>query len=388
MKKALIIFAFFILLEYQAVFSAWQYSPVTGVGLIGLCLYLFLTGEKDYPLESKKTATAASAKAKMNGHEITVSVIYGAILLLSILLGGDFGTQLSLIMFITIIGITALSFSRISKSAGLQKPGESINLRATAMSSFTLPVIYLCAINFLLSVQIGQNAAYQSILFLSCLVLYASDRKNRVLAAQVKSGKIDRLELEHHLYHGWVKYWNFFLGIWYVLSLRVNGIIVPQQEYLLLFSFMALVFILGLRALNKFTATELVGILFFAAFLTVIDPLALHFSGNYLPVYLQALVICIAFDFGDTYFHNKNFSETPLHLWKQKAVIYLLAAVYIAQLSFLMGNPNFDLTRILGSLQRERVTFSSVLSSGADNGTQAQGKIDVIDTENASHARQ
>jgi hypothetical protein len=392
MKKALAIIVFFLLLEYQALFSPEVYSLITGAGLIGLCLYMFFTGDQNISFDGKKET---KARTKLGRNEILLATIYGTILILTLLIGEDFGLQLASILVTTIIGVTALSFLEISNNP-LKKTGGTFAFHPTVMSSYTIPIIYLCVLNYLLSVQIAQSAAYQSILLLSCLIFFDTANKQEKLAEKIKAREIDEHEFEHQLFHSWIKYWNFFIGIWYVISLRVNGVIAPQQEYFLLFAFMTLLFIFSLRGLNKFTVHELVGVVFFAAFLTILDPLTTKIAGAPLPSYFQALIIFIAFDLGDMYFHQRNYKEATLIYWSQKAALYLLAGIYIAQINFFMVNPQYDLDRIYASFlsKGKNEISTSVLNVNDPETPPAEaasgpdlGIINVPDTANSTHRR-
>jgi uncharacterized membrane protein YphA (DoxX/SURF4 family) len=392
MKKAFAIIIFFLLLEYQTLFSPEVYSLITGAGLIGLCLYLFITGDQAISFDGKKEI---KARTKLGRSEILIASIYSVILILTLLFGKDLGFQITFILITTIIGVTTLSFLEIKKNP-LKKDGKATAFHPTVMSIYTIPIIYLCVVNYLLSVQIAQSVAYQSILLLSCLIFFDTVNKQENLAEKIKTLEIEKHEFEHRLFHCWIKYWNFFIGIWYIISLRVNGVIAPQQEYFMLFAFIAMLFLFLLSGLNKFTINELVGVVFFAALLTIIDPLTAHIAGTPLSAHFQTLIIFITFDLGDVYFHQRKYKEATIKYWSQKAAFYMLAGIYIAQINFFMVNPQFDLDRIYASFLskgkneistsvlniNDPVTPPAEASSGSDLGI-----INVPDTANSSHRR-
>jgi hypothetical protein len=338
MKKALEIIAFFLLLEYQVFVGKGEYSIPVAVGLVILCVYEFFTENRSIIFRDRQSLDRQ--RKQLNMGEKAAAAVYAGILLLGIIFGANLGTQLAFIMISGILGIVI--FSLKDKNAKARDV-------STWISSFTIPKFYLYLINFLLSVQIYQYAAYHSILLVSCFILYDILNSGEKMAAKANKGDISHREFKHYLFHGWSKYWNFFLWVWFFVALRANGVITAQYEYILLFVFMVVFFTLLMRNENTFSMRDFGVVTLFSALLAGISPLMMAVSKNELPTYVLAAAIFVGFDLADVYFHQREFRESSVKFWSQKAVLYILAAVYISQVHMMMTNGLFGIEEIAAS---------------------------------------
>jgi len=342
MKKIFIIIAFFLLLEYQVFFGQGTYSLVTAIGLIMLCGYEFFTEDKYIFFREQKLS-------EYHGTELTLAekmsaAVYGVILILSIIFGSQWGAQFAFILIACVLGVTIFSLIEAQKNKSGKPEGS-----ATLMSNFTIPKFYLYILTYLLSVQISQSFAFQSILLLSCFVLYDLLDHGEKIITKARKGEITRHEFKHSFFHSWSKYWNFFLGVWFFIALRANNQITSEYEYILLFAFMVIFFTLLMKNESTFTLKDFFIIVVFAALLAGIRPLINAFAGNEVPTYVLASLIFVAFDLGDIYFHQREFKETNFKFWTQKAAVYLLMVIYIAQVHFMMTHVTFGIDQIVAS---------------------------------------
>ena len=357
MKKILSIIAFLLLLGYQVFFVKEEYSIVTAVGLIILCTYEFFTEDKAIKFKDQQALDPLQQPSpkELSFCEKAAAAVYAGILLLSLIFGSGWGAQFALIMVAGVFGVTSLSIIELKKKKSLPV-GDSQDSDNTWMSSFTIPKFFLYLMNYLLSIQIHQSMAYQSILFLSCFILYDIFDHGEKIVLQANNGKITKHEFKHYLFHRWSKYWNFFLGVWFFISLRANGVISANYEAILLFTFMVIFSTFLLKNEKGFSIGDFLTIVLFSGLLTGLSPLMLVLFGNEIPTYITAAVIFIAFDLSDVYFHIRNFNdkkgqdETSTRFWTQKAVVYLLAAIYISQVHFMMTNPQFQIDQVAASI--------------------------------------
>lgn len=338
MKKALEIIAFFLLLEYQVFVGRGEYSIPVAIGLVILCVYEFFTENRSIIFRDRKSLEYQ--RKQLNPGEKAAAAVYAGILLLGIVFGTNIGTQLAFIMISGILGIVFLSLREKNNRA----PDVS-----TWISSFTIPKFYLYLVNFLLSVQIYQYAAYHSILLVSCFILYDILNTGEKMAAKANNGLISHGEFRHYLFHSWSKYWNYFLWVWFFIALRANGAITAQYEYILLFVFMVVFFTFLMKNENRFTLKDFGVLTLFSAVLAGISPFMMAVSKNELPTYVLAAAIFIGFDLADVYFHQKEFRESSVKFWSQKAVLYILAAVYISQAHMMMTDGLFGIEEIAAS---------------------------------------
>lgn len=392
MKKYLIVLAFFGLLEYQAVFydvpreaieNHWlAYSAVTAIGLIILCLYQLYTGSKDFVKKNPKT----KKNKKVQMLEIAAIVLYLAIIAGSSLTG-SFGSQFVIILAATIAGLGGVSVYEVLKRR--KEPHKKIlifekpsKVDSTRMSAFTIPILYLYVVNFLTAAQIGNNLAFQFILFLSCIILYDNLNKEEQFV-QKFSKKVDDFELRHYIFHRWSKYFDFFLGTWYFTSLHLNGVISLYAMLALMFLYMCIFFTVLLRITYHFNIRDFIGILTMSATLTIIPAMAYSALDWYPPSFIVAAFIFFGFDLGDIYWHSKHFAhehKASLLFWFQKATIYGLVLVFIWQLHQMETNPLMSVdnvyTSVFGAPQQEIVPGPTV-----------EPLIQVVDMENATHVR-
>lgn len=340
MKKVFDIIAFFLLLELQVFVGTGEYSIPVAVGLIVLCVYEFFTENKSILFKDRKSIEVQ--KKQLTAGEKAGAAVYGGIVLMALVFGASTGAQLAFILIALVLGITVFSLREKKK---IRESDVS-----TWISSFTIPKFFLYLMNYLLSVQIHGNVAYQSILLLSCFVLYDILDHGEKIAAKANKGQISHNEFKHYLFHRWSKYWNFFLGVWFFIALRANGIISANYEYILLFTFMIAFFTFLMKNENKFTFKDFAVIIFFSALLAGISPLMMAVSNNEIPTYALAAAIFVAFDLADVYFHEREFKESTVKFWGQKAVVYVLMGVYIAQVHFMMTHALFGIDQVAVSI--------------------------------------
>lgn len=370
MKKYLIIAAFLILMEYQVLFHynpsitpeihLLDYSLVTGLGLLGLAFYHILGGLKGF---HKNIDKKRFIKRK---YWLPITVFY--VFMLSV--GAFFADSIErrLIMILIIMAAALISFSIYEIQT---HPKEQRNSR---IGTFTVPIIFLYAINFLLAVQIDQNIAYQFILILTSIVLFDLLKKEE----QFSQIKINHEELRHYIFHRWDKYFSLFLFVWYFINLHLNGSISVFSMLGLLFLFMVIYFTILLRVTYKFTTKFFVGILLLAGALTAIPALIFLLTTWRPPAFAVAAFIFLGFDVADIYWHHLRFGDDhnpPVKFWIQKAAIYLLVVLFIWQLEEISLNPFMDFDTVYTSTLGEAGT------------TIAEPTIHVPDAENAFHVR-
>lgn len=336
MKKIIHIFVFFLLMEYQVFFGKDQYSLVTAIGLVLLCAWQL---HKEDKIVAFKNDHDVAAKKELTMGEKIAAGVYAAIIILSFFVGKNFEAEFAFVMIAGILSIVIISIRDIKT--------QKIT---TWVSSFTIPKITLYLLGYLLSVQIHQNIAYQSILLLSCCILYNIASTREKVVAEAKKGQISHKEFKHFLFHRWSKYWNFFLGIWYLVALRSNGFIGPGYEYLLMFGFMIIYFTFLMKNENIFTIRDFVIIVMGSAVLAGLSPLVTRIFGNEVPAYVLASIILFAFDIGDIYFHQREFNEASIKFWSQKAAVYVLMAIYIVQVHLMMTNTAFSIDQVVASI--------------------------------------
>jgi hypothetical protein len=216
--------------------------------------------------------------------------------------------------------------------------------------SYHIPIFFLYLFCFLISVQISANIAFQSILVLSVIILFDVLQKNEKWTAEMKTGELEEDDLRHLLFHRWLKYWNFFLGIWWLLSLRVGSSLNATQYAFLLFTFVVVYFMILLRNLSIFGMKDMLFVLMTAGVLVGLDSVLRQILNQGIPLYIQAALMLIAFDLGDGYFHHCNFHEKSHIFWSRKTALYLLSLLYIVQIHLMMSNPVFSFQEIYNSL--------------------------------------
>ncbi len=342
MKKVFDLIAFFLLLELQVFLGKGEYSIPVALGLVALSVYEFFTENKSILFKDRQSLEVQ--KKQLTPAEKAGAAVYGAIVLLCLVFGTNSGAQFAFILIALVLGITVF-FLREKKK--IKESDVS-----TWISSFTIPKFFLYLMNYLLSVQIHGNVAYQSILLLSCFVLYDILDHGEKIAEKANKGQISHNEFKHYLFHRWSKYWNFFLGIWFFIALRANGVIDANYEYILLFTFMIVFFTFLMKNENKFTFRDFSIIVCFSALLAGISPLMMAISNNEIPTYVLAAAIFVAFDLADVYFHEREFKESTMKFWSQKAVVYVLMAVYIGQVHFMMTHALFGIDQVAVSIFR------------------------------------
>lgn len=382
MRKFITITVFFLLMEYQVLYGNGDYSPVTSLGLIVICLYYVHLAGKGFKIKESKLKMPKLPKKKRDFRKLvkTPYLIIGLYILgliAPLILLDDFGYQFIVALVVTVLGLVSLSIYEIhhkKKSTFQEKLIKDHLEKPNKMSSFGIPTIFILLINFLLSVQLDKNIAYQFILVLSALILYDLFTKEDHYTTLYEIKKISAHELQHYLFHRWSKYLNFFLGVWYFISLEANGVISDSQKLVLLFIFSVIFLTFIFRMTAKFTIRDFMGIIMLAAFITSLDPLTHLVLSRHLPHYIQAMMLFLMFDIGDIYYHSKRFEDVNASVWMQKTLMYALLTIFIVQLHVMESNPNMDLDSI----------FSSAMGDGNERSAKI---IQVEDTENATAVR-
>lgn len=394
MKKYLIVLAFAGLLEYQVLFhhiydvglyNPWlEYSPVTAGGLMLLCLYQIFIGTRGF----LKTHSDSKARKNLLWKSLAVAV-YLAIIIGGSLLANNFGEQFVVLLFTMALGLSAVSiyeFIRRKKQEGAAYGKKWMSEKAekvqnTRISAFTIPIIYLYVINFLIGAQIGHNVAFQFILVLSCLILYDNLSKEEEFV-QKFTNKVNDFELRHYIFHRWSKYFDFFLGTWFFIGLHLSGTISLYTMLVLIFLYMCIFFTVLLRITYHFNVFDFLGIVLLSGALTLLPAAAYSLADLYPPAFAVAAFIFLGFDLGDIYWHSKHFAKehraTPI-FWFQKAAIYLLVFIFIWQLHNMETNPLLSINNVYTSVLGTSETMVQPES--------AVPIIDVPDVENAAHVR-
>lgn len=242
--------------------------------------------------------------------------------------------------------------------------GLMVLYTASDKGKINIPISLLFLFSFLLSVPLSFSMAFQSMLILSTIILYDVLNKNSKWALEIKNGKLSKDELRHLLFHSWLKYWNFFIGIWFILSLHTNSTLSETQYAFLLFTFIIVYLTVLLTDLGVFKLKDMICVLTAAVLMVGFDAILRQTLGEGFPHYIQAALIVIAFDFGDTWFHRHNFHETSRVFWTRKIVLYSLWTLYIVQIHLMMSTPIFSLQEVYKTLslkQNASETYSSVL---------------------------
>lgn len=357
------------LMEYQVLLTPGEYSPVTALGLILLCLLQLYSGRTGFRIDGMMKKI--DYKAIVPGGTFVIILAYVGALLSSVLIFKEFGHQFFFALFVTLVGVVALSVSEYFK----HKKSEQITAaHPNKMGSFTIPIIFVYMINHLLSVQLESNLSYQFILVLSALVLYDIFFKGTKFALQFERGEINEHEFQHYLFHRWSKYLNYFLAIWYFLTLRANGIIDASQESLMMFTFSVAFFTFIFRMVAKFTIKDFITIVIIAGALTALNPLISTVMGLELAHFMRAIILFLFFDLYDIYIHSRNFVDTHSQIWGQKTVIYILVTLFVMQLQILESNPG--------------LTIENTYTSITEGTTVAAPTINVSDEENSYKVRE
>ena len=105
-----------------------------------------------------------------------------------------------------------------------------------------------------------------------------------------------------------------------------------------------------LRNEISFTPKDFFILVLLSALLAGLSPITSIVVGNEIPTYILASIIFIAFDIGDTYFHQREFKESNAQFWSRKAILYVLMAIYISQLHFMMTSSMYSLDQVTASV--------------------------------------
>lgn len=363
---------FFLCFEYQAVFSPHEYSPITAAGLVVLIIVKYLTTSKN--IRQNSLFSLGNKKSEgLGSYEKISATAYIAAMVLCIFLGAGVAMQMAFIMIVLIMAVTFFSLRENKMITAKISEEQLVKANFTFTTNFILPIVFLSFVNYLLSVQIASTFAFQSIIVVSTMVLadmiYKENKWMKLLVAE----KITDEEFKHLLFYRWSRYWSFFLGIWYFLSLRSNGAINQNQSYILIFAFAVLYFIFLIREVAILKTRELFTIAIFALILTALNPIALQFFGAEIADYWQAALMFVAFDIGNVYFFQSHVEKVGTRFWSHKGLLYITAALYIIQVNIMMTNPEFTLQNVYSKLFYEKSSqeiYSSVLHLQEQSPTQ------------------
>jgi hypothetical protein len=374
--NALLPLWFFLCFEYQAVFSPHEYSLITAAGLVILVIVKYLTTAKNirqnslFSLEQKKSAGLGS-------YEKISATAYIAAMVLCVFLGAGVAMQMAFIMIVLIMAVTFFSLKEGKMVTAKVSEDQVVKANFTFTTNFILPIVFLSFVNYLLSVQIASTFAFQSIIVVSTMVLADMIYKEHKWMKLLTSEKITDEEFKHLLFYRWNRYWSFFLGTWYFLSLRSNGAINQTQSYILIFAFAVIYFIFLIREVAILKTRELFTIALFALILTVLNPLTIQFLGTEIADYWQAALLFVAFDIGNVYFFQSHVEKVGARFWSHKGALYITAVLYIIQVNIMMTNPEFTLQNVYAKFFFEKNSqeiYSSVLQS------QDQSPVTLITT--------
>ena len=356
---------FFLCFEYQAVFSPNQYSFISASGLILLVVGKFLTTPKN--IRSNSLFELGTKKEnRLDKYEKISAAAYVAAMILCVIMGAGVAMQMAFIMIILIMAVTFFSLKEGGKTSEKRQEEAIVKNNFTFNTNFIFPIVFLSFVNYLLSMQIAGTFAFQSIIIVSTLVLADMIFKENKWMKLLLTQKITDTEFKHLLFYRWNRYWSFFLGIWYFLSLRSNGAINQNQSYILIFAFAVIYFIFLVREVTVLKTRELFMVAAFAFFLTALDPIALRFFGSSVADYWQAAIMFVAFDIGNVYFFQSHVEKISHSFWGHKAALYITAFIYILQVHIMMTNPQFTLRNVYSkfiSTGNSQEIYSSVINT-------------------------
>jgi len=293
--------AFLALLEYQVFFGGTYYSPITTFGIMCLCLLQLYNCRKGFSF----TGDTKKMTVKVSGTSRIVVLIHVLAVLVGIFVLDDFSDRLFFLLTITVMALLVVSMFETRKKTD----AASKEVQPNKMGSFTIPIMFIYMINHLLSVQIHSILAFQFILITSALVLFDILSIGNKYARQYENGIINTTDFRHYLFHRWSKYLNYFLGIWYFITLQSNGIVDRNYGFLLIFIFTVIFLTFTFRMITRLEIKEFVKITILAFFLTGLDPLLYTITGMEMAPYLRAMVLFLFFDLYDVYIHSKIFVD-------------------------------------------------------------------------------
>ena len=371
------------LLELQVVGVNGDHTFIPGLALLALCVYQAVSDSINSP------------GAKLSRNENIVVIIYTLALVTGLLMPWPTGFRYGFLLSLTLIFMLAIFGARrgfggrIAARYGLNKAALTDN----GMHAASVLMIYI--ISFHIGAQIWFSLAFQPVIIVSCLIAYFLNKgKARSLNTQedLRTGVEGMHEKS---LHALAKYWNAFMGVWCVMQMKDNGFFTEGQEHLILFTFMILLFLVYVGKEHLFTMSEIVWLAFFVAFLTALDPLSEDVFRVHIPSFIQAFLIIVGFDLGGHYF-VRHTSGSPVPalplLHGKKALVYLIAAIFIFGVSQMADDPAFDIENL--TKNHRGTVYTSVLGPGdsgsANTGAQAAqpalgGKITVADPENSFH---
>lgn len=374
------------LLELQVVGVNGDHTFIPGLALLVLCVYQAFS-------DNAKSSVSGSG---LNRNEKIIVIIYTLALVTGLLMPWPAGVRYGFLLSLTLIFLLAVFGARrgfggrIAARYGLNKAALTDN----GIHAASVLMIYI--ISFHIGAQIWFSLAFQPVIIVSCLIAYVLNKgKMRGLKINADFGP-GTAGIHDKSLHALAKYWNAFMGVWCVMLMKDNGFFTEGQEHLILFAFMFLLFLVYVGKEHLFTVAEIVWLAFFVAFLTALDPLSEDLLRAHIPSFIQAFLVIVAFDLGGYYFQRHmdapvSAPALPL-LHGKRALVYLIAVIFIFGVSRMADDPGFDIENVLknggGSV------YSSVLGGGDDGGanTAAQGvqpaavgKISVDDRENSFH---
>jgi hypothetical protein len=334
---------------------------IPGVALIALCVSQVITDGY----------RVAGRRPKLTPKEKAAAALFAVVLFAGISMPLPLGIRYGFLLVLSLFSITAVLVS--GQQAKKRKPATEPSALLTEEGVRTTSILLVYIISFHLGTQIWFSLAFQSIIIISCLLVYLLQKDNVAdlpSRASVKS-------------QDWGKYWNAFIGVWCIMIMKDNGFFTEGQEHLIIFAYIILLFLIYLGGQHHFKAQEILWIAFMSAFLTSIDPLTEELVRTEMPSFIQAFLIIVAFDLGGMYFlHRMQTTLAPKNL-QRKAFAYLLAGFYIFQVNQMVNDPAFDVETLNMMLKgMSKSVYSSVLNiEPAAN----IGIIEVTDAENSFH---
>lgn len=368
--------AFIILLEYQVIFWNGGYSIVTGVGLAVMAFFYFLVDIRGFKHEKNMCRESRTSKIKV----AVMALLYGGLVSMALAFGQDFGQRLVAILVLQMLALLiSNTYSRL-KGMILKTNTASEAYQPALVSSFTIPATFLFTMNYLIGGLIGHNVAYQFVLIVSTLLFYEILAGRDRLVPMLEKGNINTTEMRHYLFHRWSKYLNFFLGIWFFMLLETHGIVTELEQRMLLFLFLMIFTVHTYGMIKKLNPTYLIGILAGAALVVSLELMLRTVFMGQIPPNIVILIVFVLYDTGDMYIHYREFNDLSRELWSKKAAIYVLMAVFIAQLHVFEQNPRLDFAGVSASV----VNGEDILRE-AESST--KGIIEVEDVHNSSITR-
>lgn len=367
---------FIVLLEYQVIFWNGEYNVITGVSLAVMAFFCFLVNIRGFKHEKNMCRASRNSKIKVAG----IALLYGGLVGLALAFGQDFGQRLVAILVLQTLALLISNTYPRLKGMILKTNTANEAYQPALVSSFTIPATLLFTMNYLIGGLIGHNIAYQFVLIISAILFYEILAGRDRIVPMLEKGNINITEMRHYLFHRWSKYLNFFLGIWFFMLLERHEIVTEVEQRMLLFLFLIIFTVHTYGMIKKLNPTYIFAILAGATLVVSLELMLRAMFMGQIPPYIVILIVFMLYDAGDMYIHYREFNDLSRELWSKKAAIYVLMAVFIAQLHIFEQNPRLDFAGVSASV----VNGEDILE-GAESST--KGIIEVEDVHNRSVTR-